>query len=65
MPLKDPEVRLAAEVDPRVHILQVQSPGAGAQAPSKKGAQSGSWHSPRQLFDGKLAGTNKAKVQAK
>jgi hypothetical protein len=43
-------------------ILQEQSPGACAQAPSQMGAQSGRQHSPTQLVDGKLAGANKAKA---
>jgi hypothetical protein len=39
---------------------QEQSSGACIQAPSQRGAQSDCWHSPHQLVDCKLAGTNKA-----
>ncbi len=55
-------MRLAAELGLRVWILQEQSSGAGVQVPSQKGAESGCRHTPLQLIDGKLAGTNKAKA---
>jgi hypothetical protein len=62
MPHKDPEVQLMAELSPRVCMLQERIPGARAQVPSHKLAQSSCWHSPRQLLNGKLAGANKAKA---
>ncbi len=62
MPLKDPKVRLTAELGPRGRTLQEQLPGAPAWVQSQKQAQSGCWLWPHQPLDGKLAGANKAKA---
>jgi hypothetical protein len=62
MPIKDPKVRLAAELGLQDPILQERSPGTCVQEPSQKGVQSEHWHSPCQLGHGKLAGANKTKA---
>ncbi len=62
MPLNDPKVWFAAELDPQGRTLQEQFPGALAWAQSQKWAQSGCWLRPHQPLDGKLAGANKAKA---
>ncbi len=55
-------MQLAVELGAHVHILQEKPPCVRTQALIQKVAQSGCQHSPHQLVDGKLAGTNKAKA---
>ena len=51
-----------AKLGPLVRRLSEKFPGACAQAPSQKGAQSGCWQRPHQLDDGKLADASKAEA---
>ncbi len=52
MALKDPEVRLAAELVLRYRTLHEQFPGTPTLAQSQKQAQSGRRLQPHQLLDG-------------
>ncbi len=61
MHIKNPKVRLTAELGPQGRTLQEQFPGASAQVQSKKQAQSGHQPWPHQLLDDELAGANKPK----
>ncbi len=62
IPLKDIEVQLAVKVGQWPWRLQQWSPGTHAQAPSKKGAQSGCLHRPHQLVDDRLPSPKKAEA---
>ena len=60
IPPRTPKARLAAELSLRVCTLREQYPGAHAQAPHQKDAQTEHWLRPHRLNDGMHANASKA-----
>ena len=62
IPPRTPGARVAAELSPRAWTLQERYPGARAQAPCQKEAQTERLPRPHQLDDGTHADINKAEA---